>query len=66
MTENDSTTVKMMRKEMDGLKDDMKSLRQKFRRLEEAIGRVAVQWDNMDHLKAGAGGWQEGGAVGQH
>ena len=39
MIENDSTTVKLMRKEMDSLKDDVKSLRRKFRRLEETVGK---------------------------
>ena len=39
MIENDSATVKLMRKEMDSLKEDMKSLRRKFRRLEETVGK---------------------------
>ena len=39
MIENDSATVKLMRKEIDGLKEDMKSLRRKYRRLEETVGK---------------------------
>ena len=43
MIENDSAKrLAIVEKEIAGLKDDMKSLRRKYRRLEEAVGKSAV------------------------
>ena len=72
MIENDSATLKMMRKEIDGLKDDMKSLRRKYRRLEETVGKSggavgqpgpSEGWRKFRRLEEAVG--KSDGAVGQ-